>query len=192
MAAFVTAVSRSKAHMFSKLNELTIRLVAGLGVEGDAHMGRRVKHRHHALKNPDAPNLRQVHLLQEELFDDLRAHGFSLQPGVIGENVTTRGVDLLALPRGTRLRLGGDAVIEVTGLRNPCRQIDAFQPGMMSAVLGRDSGGRLIRKAGIMAIVVESGDVKAGDVIAVEKPAGEQCPLLLCSQQFDNRARLLL
>src|SRR3954468_10535099 len=117
MAAFVTAVSRSKAHMFSKLNELTIRLVAGLGVEGDAHMGRRVKHRHHALKNPDAPNLRQVHLLQEELFDDLRAHGFSLRPGVIGENVTTRGVDLLALPRGTRLRLGGDAVIEVTGLR---------------------------------------------------------------------------
>lgn len=141
MAAIVTAVSRSKAHTFSKPNELTIRLVAGLGVEGDAHMGRTVKHRHHALRNPDAPNLRQVHLLHEELFDDLRADGFSLQPGVIGENVTTRGVDLLALPRGTRLRLGGEAVIEVTGLRNPCRQIDAFQRGLMSAVLGRDLGG---------------------------------------------------
>ena len=178
MAAIVTAVSRSKAHTFSKPNELTIRLVAGLGVEGDAHMGRTVKHRHHALRNPDAPNLRQVHLLHEELFDDLRADGFSLQPGVISENVTTRGVDLLALPRGTRLRLGGEAVIEVTGLRNPCRQIDAFQRGLMSAVLGRDSGGHLIRKAGIMAIVVEGGDVKAGDVIAVEVPAGERCPLL--------------
>jgi MOSC domain-containing protein YiiM len=178
MAAYVTAVSRSKAHTFSKLNELTIRLVAGFGVEGDAHMGRTVKHRHHALKNPDAPNLRQVHLLHEELFDDLRADNFSLQPGAIGENVTTRGVDLLALPRGTRLRLGCEAVIEVTGLRNPCRQMDAFQPGLMSAVLGRDSGGRLIRKAGIMAIVVESGDVIAGDVIAVEMPAGEQYPLL--------------
>jgi MOSC domain-containing protein YiiM len=178
MAAIVTAVSRNKSHTFSKLNELTIRLVAGLGVEGDTHMGSTVKHRHHAKKNPDAPNLRQVHLLPEELFDHLRTEGFSLQPGAIGENVTTRGVDFLTLPRGTRLRLGCEAVIEVTGLRNPCRQIDAFQPGLMTAVLSRDSRGRLIRKAGIMAIVVESGDVIAGDVIAVEMPAGEQYPLL--------------
>jgi MOSC domain-containing protein YiiM len=178
MAAFVTAVSRSKAHTFRKVNELMIRLVAGFGVEGDAHMGRTVKHRHHAKKNPNAPNLRQVHLLPEELFDQLRTEGFSLQPGAIGENVTTRGIDLLALPRGTRLRLGCEAVIEITGLRNPCRQIDAFQPGLMTAVLDRDSRGCLIRKAGIMAIVVESGDVIAGDVVAVEMPAGEQCPLL--------------
>ena len=136
--AIVTAVSRSKAHTFSKPNELTIRLVAGLGVEGDAHMGENGETSPSCLKNPDAPNLRQVHLLHEELFDELRADGFNLQPGAIGENVTTRGVDLLALPTGTRLRLGAEAVIEVTGLRNPCRQIDAFQPGLMSAVLGRD------------------------------------------------------
>jgi MOSC domain-containing protein YiiM len=137
-----------------------------------------VKHRYHVSKNPDAPNLRQVHLMHEELFDELRAGGFVVQPGAIGENVTTRGVDLLALPRGARLRLGAEAVIEVTGLRNPCRQIDAFQSGLTAAVLGRDSEGRLIRKAGVMAIVVNGGDVKAGDMIAVELPAGEQRPLL--------------
>jgi MOSC domain-containing protein YiiM len=178
MAAIVTAVSRSKRHTFSKPNELMIRLVAGLGVEGDAHMGKTVKHRHHALQNPAAPNLRQVHLMHEELFDELRAHGFDLQPGAIGENVTTRGVDLLALPKGALLRIGSEAVIEVTGLRNPCRQIDAFQPGLTTAVLGRNSEGHLIRKAGVMAIVINSGDVRAGDKIAMDLPAGEQRPLL--------------
>jgi len=178
MPAIVTAVSRSKRHTFSKPNELMIRLVAGLGVEGDAHMGEKVKHRYHAAKNPDAPNRRQVHLMHEELFDELRAGGFNVGPGAIGENVTTRGIDLLALPRGTRLRLGPEAVIEITGLRNPCRQIDAFQRGLTAAVLARDPEGRLIRKAGVMAIVITGGDVKAGDEITVELPAGEQCALL--------------
>jgi len=178
MSAIVTAVSRSEGHTFSKPNESMIRLVAGFGVEGDAHMGERVKHRYHVLKNPDAPNLRQVHLVHEELFDELREGGFPVWPVAIGENVTTRGIDLLALPRGARLRLGAEAVIEVTGLRNPCRQIDAFAPGLTTAVLGRDAAGRLVRKAGVMAIVIKGGDVKAGDVIAVELPAGEQRPLV--------------
>jgi MOSC domain-containing protein YiiM len=178
MPAIVTAVSRSQGHTFSKPNDSAIRLVAGLGVEGDAHLGEKVKHRYHALKNPDAPNLRQVHLMHEELFDELRAGGFVVQPGVIGENVTTRGVDLLALPKGARLRFGAEAMIEITGLRNPCRQIEAFAPGLLAALLGRDAEGHLIRKAGVMAIVIKGGDVKAGDMIAVELPAGEQCPLL--------------
>jgi MOSC domain-containing protein YiiM len=119
-----------------------------------------------------------VHLMREELFDELRAGGFNIGPGAIGENVTTRGIDLLALPKGARLRLGPEAVIEITGLRNPCRQIDAFQRGLTAAVLGRDSEGRLVRKAGVMAIVITGGDVKAGDVISVELPVGEQCALL--------------
>jgi MOSC domain-containing protein YiiM len=179
MAAIVTAVSRSKDHIFSKSNELTIRLVTGLGVEGDAHMGEKVKHRYHILKKgPDTPNLRQVHLIHEELFDELRAAGFNVQPGDIGENVTTRGVDLLALPMLTRLRLGAEAVIEITGLRNPCRQIEAFQPGLLSAVLGRDSEDNLIRKAGVMAVVVEDGDVKVGDAISVTLPQGEPRSLM--------------
>ena len=178
MSSIVTAVSRSKGHTFSKPNAPMIRLVAGLGVEGDAHMGEKVKHRSRVLKIPDAPNLRQVHLLHEELFDQLRADGFNVQPGAIGENVTTRGIDLLALPRGARLRLGAEAVIEITGLRNPCRQIEAFQTGLVSAVLGRDSGGRLIRKAGVMAVVIKGGDVKAGDEIVVELPEGAPRPLL--------------
>jgi MOSC domain-containing protein YiiM len=179
MAAIVTAVSRSKDHTFSKSNELTIRLVAGLGVEGDAHMGDKVKHRYHILKKgPDTPNLRQVHLIHEELFEELRAAGFNVQPGAIGENVTTRGIDLLTLPRFTRLRLGDEAVVQITGLRNPCRQIEAFQHGLLSAVLGRDSEGNLIRKTGVMAIVVTGGDVTAGDAVSVVLPHGEQRPLL--------------
>src|SRR5215470_18252332 len=144
MSAIVIAVSRSRRHTFSKPNELMIRLVAGLGIEGDAHMGEKVKHRYHAAKNPDAPNLRQVHLMHEELFDELRASGFNVEPGAIGENVTTRGIDLLALPKRTRLRLGPEAVIEITGLRNPCRQIEAFQRGLTAAVLSRSPEGSLV------------------------------------------------
>jgi MOSC domain-containing protein YiiM len=158
---------------------LTIRLVAGFGIEGDAHMGEKVKHRFHIrTKGPDWPNLRQVHLIHEELFEELRVAGFDVQSGALGENVTTRGVDLLALPTGTRLQLGSEAVIEITGLRNPCRQIEAFRPGLLSAVLGRDPEGNLIRKSGIMGIVIASGDVRVGDVIAPMLPAGERRPLL--------------
>ncbi len=178
MAALVIAVSRSNGHTFSKLNVLAIRLVAGLGVEGDAHYGDKVQHLFHARRNPDAPNLRQVHLMHEELFDELRADGFQVRPGDIGENVTTRGLNLLTLPTGTLLRLGNDAVIEITGLRNPCRQIDAFAKGLTAAVLGRDELGQLVRKAGVMAIVLKSGEVTIGDAIAVELPAGVHRPLL--------------
>src|SRR5262249_22834821 len=179
MAGIVTAVSRSKDHTFSKSNVLTIRLVAGLGVEGDAHLGEKVKHRYHILKKgPDTPNLRQVHLIHEELFEELHAASLNVQPGAIGENVTKPGIDLLALPMQTHLGLGDEAVIEITGLRNPCRQIEAFQQGLLSAVLGRDSEGNLIRKAGVMAVVVRGGHVKAGDAVSVMLPEGEQRPLL--------------
>ena len=177
MNTVVTAVSRSARHTFSKPTMLTIRLVAGLGVEGDAHLGETVKHRSRVRKNPLAPNLRQVHLLHEELFAELRERGFDVAPGAIGENVTTRGIDLLALPTGTRLRLGADAVVEITGLRNPCSQLDDFQPGLMAAVLGRDAAGRLVRKSGVMAIVLAGGDVRPGDAIAVELPLGAPRPL---------------
>jgi MOSC domain-containing protein YiiM len=178
MSALVTAVSRNSDHTFSKPNVLTIRLVAGLGIEGDAHHGYKVQHLFHARRNPDALNLRQVHLIHEELFDDLRADGFEVRPGDIGENVTTRGLNLLALPTGTLLQLGNEAMIEITGLRNPCRQIDTFAKGLTAAVLGRDELGQLIRKAGVMAIVTKGGDVKAGDAIAVKLPAGVHRPLL--------------
>jgi MOSC domain-containing protein YiiM len=137
-----------------------------------------VKHRYLVSKNPELPNLRQVHLLHEELFDELRAGSFIVHPGALGENITTRGIDLLRLPTGARLRLGEEAVIEITGLRNPCRQIEAFRPGLKAAVLGRDANGRLLRRAGVMAIVIRGGDVKAGDSISVELPAGKQRPLL--------------
>ena len=177
MSAVVTAVSRSRSHSFSKPAELTIRLVAGLGVEGDAHMGKTVKHRFDVRRKPSAPNLRQVHLMHEELFDELRAGGFDLGAGALGENVTTRGVDLLALPQGTRLKLGSGALVEVTGLRTPCRQIEAFRPGLLAAVLGRDAEGRVLRKTGVMAIVLAGGDVQAGDPVAVELPAGPHRPL---------------
>ncbi len=169
-AAAVLAVSLSPGHSFSKPNTAGIRLVAGLGVEGDAHAGETVKHRSRVARDPNQPNLRQVHLVHSELFDELRASGFAVAPGEMGENITTAGVDLLALPTGARLRLGPEAVIEVTGLRNPCAQLDGFQQGLMAAVLDRDAEGNLVRKAGIMAIVLSGGEIRPGDAITVELP----------------------
>jgi MOSC domain-containing protein YiiM len=173
----VTAVSRSIDHTVSKQSERSIRLLAGLGVEGDAHCGTTIQHRSRLALTPNKPNLRQVHLIHEELHDELRAAGFSVERGILGENVTTRGVDLLGLPTGTRLHLGDDAVVEVTGLRNPCTQLDGIQPGLMAATLGRDDEGTLIRKAGVMTVVVAGGDVRPGDPIRVELPPRPHRPL---------------
>ena len=167
----MTAVSRSPRHRFSKDVQPEIRLVAGVGVEGDAHSGATVQHRSRKRWRPHLPNLRQVHLLHAELFDELAAGGFAVEPGQLGENVTTRGIALLGLPAGTRVRLGADAVVEVTGLRNPCVQMDRFQDGLMAAVLDHDEEGRLVRKAGVMGVVVAGGVVRAGDPIAVALPA---------------------
>jgi MOSC domain-containing protein YiiM len=166
----VTAVSLSPQHHFSKPVQPSIRLLAGLGVEGDAHLGVTVKHRSRVAKDPTQPNLRQVHLIHEELFDELKAGGFQVAAGSIGENVTTRGIDLLGLPRGARLHLGPAAVVEVTGLRDPCRQLNTYRPGLMAAVLDRDADGNLVRKAGVMAIVLAGGEIRAGDTIRVELP----------------------
>ena len=173
----VLAVHRSPTHSFSKRTALSIRLIAGLGVEGDAHAGETVKHRSRVAKDPTQPNLRQVHLIHAELHDELREAGFDVAPGQMGENVTTRGVDLLGLPTGTRLRLGEVAIIEVTGLRNPCKQLEGIQPGLMAATLDRDEEGRLIRKAGIMGIVLTGGAVRAGDAVQVELPPEQHRPL---------------
>jgi len=173
----VTAVSRSPGHTFSKGVEQGIRLLAGLGVEGDAHLGVTVKHRSRVARDPTQPNLRQVHLIHGELHDELRASGFEVSPGDMGENVTTRGIDLLGLPTGARLRLGETALVEVTGLRNPCAQLDGFQQGLTAAVLDRDDEGRLIRKAGVMGIVLADGTVRPGDRIEVELPPPPHRPL---------------
>src|SRR6266536_4912396 len=142
----VEAVSRSATHTLSKGNQATIRLIAGLGVEGDAHAGATVKHRSRVARDPSQPNLRQVHLIHADLHEELRAAGYEVTPGAMGENVTTRGIDLLGLPRGTRLHLGPEAVVEITGLRNPCVQLDGLQQGLMAATLDRDDHGELIRK----------------------------------------------
>jgi MOSC domain-containing protein YiiM len=173
----VAAVSLRAGHHFSKTPSPGIRLLTGLGVAGDAHMGETVKHRSRVRKDPTQPNLRQVHLIHAELFDELRAKGFVVQPGELGENVTTSGVDLLRLPTGTRLHLGTSAVVEITGLRNPCIQIDNFQNGLMAATLDRDAGGNLVRKAGVMSIVIADGDVRPGDAVRVEMPASPHRPL---------------
>ncbi|MET0922790.1 MAG: MOSC domain-containing protein [Xanthobacteraceae bacterium] len=174
MRGIVTAVSRSPTHTFSKPNVGSIRLLAGLGVEDDAHLDRTVKHRSRVARDPTKPNLRQVHLIHAELHDELRAAGFVVAAGELGENVTTRGVDLLGLPTGTRLRLGDSAVVEITGLRNPCGQLDRFQKGLMAAVLARDPQGNLVRKAGVMGVVLSGGEVRPGDAIGVELPAQQQ------------------
>ncbi|HJQ44371.1 MAG TPA: MOSC domain-containing protein [Jatrophihabitantaceae bacterium] len=177
MTATVIAVARDAQHRFSKSVEPSITLVEGVGVDGDAHAGITVQHRSRLKATPTAPNLRQVHLVSGELLDELNEHGFDVRPGDIGENVTTRALDLLALPTGTRLRLGVDAVVEITGLRNPCIQLDRFQDGLRAAVLDHDVDGNLIRRAGVMSVVVNGGDVRPGDEIAVELPTEPHSPL---------------
>ncbi len=173
----VIAVSRGKHHGVGKLNQLAIRLVAGLGVEGDVHAGETVKHRSRVARDPGQPNLRQVHLIHAELFEDLAAQGFTLTPGALGENITTRDVDLLGLPAGALLCLGDSAVVEITGLRNPCTQLEGLRPGLMQACLGRGPNGEPVRKAGVMGVVITGGEVHPGDAIVVRLPERPHRPL---------------
>lgn len=177
MPMIVAAVHRSAEHVFSKCGEPSIRLLAGLGVEGDAHLGATVQHRSRVARDPGQPNLRQVHLIHAELHEELRGQGFAVQAGAMGENITTRGVALLALPTGTRLQLGAEAVVEITGLRNPCAQLDGLQSGLMAAVLEHSADGRLVRKAGVMAIVLSAGEVRPQDPIRVLLPPEPHRPL---------------
>jgi MOSC domain-containing protein YiiM len=177
MSARVVGLARDGAHRFSKVPAPELRLLEGLGVEGDAHAGVTVKHRSRVAADPTQPNLRQVHLIHAELFDDLAAQGFSVAPAELGENVTTRGIDLLGLPRGTLLRLGADAVVEVTGLRNPCSQIEAFRPGLLARVAFKDAAGELVRLTGVMGIVRAGGVLRVGDGIGVTVPAGPHARL---------------
>ncbi|MEU3620402.1 MOSC domain-containing protein [Streptomyces sp. NPDC006872] len=175
----VSAVSSSGTYSFTKPNRESVTLVAGIGVEGDVHAGATVKHRFRMEKDPSQPNLRQVHLIHEELFEEVRTAGFEVAAGQLGENVTTRGIDLLGLPVGARLRLGAEAVVEVTGLRNPCAQIDGFRKGLMKQVVGRGPDGRPAFKSGIMSVVLSGGVVRPGDSITVELPDGPHLPLAI-------------
>ncbi|MBO6677662.1 MOSC domain-containing protein [Parvibaculum sp.] len=170
MTASVQAVARSGTHTFTKTREASIRLIRGLGVEGDAHNGVTVQHLSRVARDPTQPNLRQVHLIHAELHAELERQGFAVKPGDMGENITTQGIDLLNLPAGTRLIIGDHAVVEVTGLRNPCRQLDELLPGLMAAVLERDAKGNLVRKAGIMGVVVTGGTVSPGDIVRAVLP----------------------
>lgn len=177
MSAHVLSVSKSPTHSLSKKPEPAIQLLAGLGVEGDAHMGATVKHRSRVAQDPNQPNLRQVHLIHAELHEELRQAGFPIAPGQMGENITTSGINLLDLPQNTQLHIGESAIVEITGLRNPCNQLNGIQEGLMQAVLGRDENNRLIRKAGIMGIVLRGGIVQPGDAIRVQLPSPPFVPL---------------
>ncbi|MFE0512775.1 MOSC domain-containing protein [Streptomyces sp. NPDC058964] len=173
----MTAVSSNGEYSFTKPNRESITLLAGLGVEGDVHAGVTVKHRSRVAADPTQPNLRQVHLIHEELFDDVREAGFRVAPGELGENITTRGLDLLRLPEGTLLRIGAEAVVEVTGLRNPCLQIDDFRRGLLKQVVGRDGAGNVVRRAGIMSVVRRGGVVRPGDTVEAQLPDEPHRPL---------------
>lgn len=177
MGGTVTAVSSNSEYSFTKPNRSSITLLTALGVEGDVHAGVTVKHRSRVAQDPTQPNLRQVHLIHEELFAEVGQERFRVAPGELGENITTAGIDLLGLPVGAVLHIGDDAVVEVTGLRNPCRQIDDFQNGLLKQVVGRDEAGNIVRKAGIMGVVKEGGVVRPGDAIKVELPAEPYQPL---------------
>ncbi|MFJ8624655.1 MOSC domain-containing protein [Kitasatospora sp. NPDC093550] len=172
MSGTVVAVSSNAEYAFTKPNRDGIMLLAGLGVEGDVHAGVTVKHRSRVAQDPTQPNLRQVHLIHRELLAELAASGFDVAPGGLGENITTEGVDLLGLPVGAVLRIGAEAEVEVTGLRNPCAQIDDYRAGLLKQVVGRAEDGTIVRRAGIMGVVRAGGPVRPGDRIAVELPEG--------------------
>jgi MOSC domain-containing protein YiiM len=175
--ASVVAVSRDPLHRFSKNVVDEIVLLAGWGIEGDAHGGATVQHRSRVARDPSQPNLRQVHLIHSELFDEVATPGHHVEAGQLGENVTTRGLDLLALPTDTVLHLGPDAVVRVTGLRNPCQQINGFEPGLLREVVARRKDGSVERKCGVMAVVLVGGAVRAGHEIRVDLPPGDPLPL---------------
>lgn len=173
----MVAVCRDGKHRFSKRPVEEIVLVPGLGVQGDAHLGVTVQHRSRVAADPTQPNLRQVHLIHAELFAEVAEHGFGVRPGELGENLTTRGIDLLSLPEGTVLHLGDEAVIELTGLRNPCQQINTFQSGLLKEVLTKNPTGGLVRKTGVMSVVLTGGVVRPGDPIVAALPATPHQPL---------------
>lgn len=177
-APVIVALARDDSHRFSKQPAPELTLIAGQGVEGDAHCGVTVKHRSRVARDPSQPNLRQVHLIGVELLEEVTVKGLPVAPGEMGENVTLRGLDLLALPRGTVLHLGAEAQIELTGLRNPCAQIDAFRPGLLAEMLPRGPEGQVIRRAGVMAIVLTGGVVRVGDAVRVVLPATSHQPLM--------------
>jgi len=166
----VVAVCSSPRHGFRKQPQLSIRLLAGRGVEGDAHCGETVQHLYLKRRDPSQPNRTQVHLLPVELFADVSPAGYRIAPGDLGENITTEGIDLRMLPLGTLLRIGDEAVVELTGLRTPCTQIDRFQPGLMKLVIERNEMDKVFAKAGVMGIVMQAGDVAPGAAIRVELP----------------------
>lgn len=176
MTGSVVSVSADDEHRFSKAPVDRIHVLEGIGVQGDAHAGVTVQHRSRVKRDPSQPNLRQVHLIHAELLDEVNERGHDVQPGTLGENVLTRGLALLDLPRDTRLRIGG-AVLRVTGLRNPCQQIDDRSPGLLKLVVGRAADGTIVRRCGVMTVVEQSGDISPGDAIAVDLPTGEQVPL---------------
>jgi MOSC domain-containing protein YiiM len=173
----VVAVCRDGEHRFSKTPVDEIVLLPGLGVQGDAHIGVTVQHRSRVAADPTQPNLRQVHLIHAELFAEVGEHGFSVEPGQLGENLTTRGIDLLSLPQGTLLHVGDEAVVELTGLRNPCQQINTFESGLLKEVLTKNPGGEVVRKAGVMSVVLTGGVVRRGDPIVAKLPATPHRPL---------------
>lgn len=168
--ARVIAVACDRGHNFSKPLQPSITLVKNLGVKDDAHMGRTVQHIYDKKKNPNAPNLRQVHLMPGELFDELKPKGFEVLPGQMGENITTQGVDLLNLSQGAKLKIGNDAIIEITGLRTPCSKLNKLSPGLMKALIEKDVDGGPSFKAGVMAIVLEGGAISPGDMIRYLNP----------------------
>jgi MOSC domain-containing protein YiiM len=179
--ASVVAVHRAPEYQFSKDTTDSITLLAGLGVEGDAHLGATVQHRSRVASDPNQPNLRQVHLVMSELLDEVRTAGTSIDNGQLGENITTSGIDLIGLPVGSVLRIGPDALVALTGLRNPCKQIRDVGEGVLKMMFvdGEEYGrpGEQVGRTGVMGVVLTGGEVRSNDTIKIRYPAGPHTPM---------------
>jgi len=172
----VMSVNQAARHDVRKTPVAALHLRSGLGADGDAHYGATVQHRYDRRRDPSRLNLRQVHLIGAELLEELGRAGYRIAPGDLGENITTADIDLASLPAATRLHIGSSAVLELTGLREPCVLLDRIAPGLRLAACGERSGETILRH-GAMAIVVAGGEVRAGDAIEISLPPSPHRPM---------------
>jgi len=165
----VLSVSMSSSHGFSKRPTDYIYLLSGCGVQGDVHCSGAAS----------SNNKRQVHLIASELLTELarkdsKGRAYIISPGALGENITTKGIDLVGLNEGTRLHFGdGDdhAIVRITGLRNPKKRLDEWPKGLLDRCAMKNKKGEITgRKIGVMGIVEEDGFVQPGHMVYVEKP----------------------
>jgi MOSC domain-containing protein YiiM len=170
----VIAVCQKTEPGLPKFEAEAIQLIEDFGVSGDYHAGKLIRHRYWAAKDPTHPNHRQVLLVDTSIYADLASQGIALKPGMLGENVVVDGIQVMTLAVGARLQLG-DALLELTEVRNPCYQLNEMHPDLLEAVKP-EVDGQPRRNAGMFARILTGGWVRPGNPVLV---LSEQTPRVI-------------